>query len=114
MSPTLAEQFSTTTECPRIDSPTQPNSVVAITLTSSVIDVGIMFHGVTVNTKITAVAIEIITRNFNAGGFCCLSVVLTYYMLRNILFKLVVKIDYSAKNLNHAKIFCNCSTVFSK
>ena len=65
VSPTLAEQFSTTTECPKTDSPTQPNSVVAITLTSSVIDVGIMFHGVIVNTKITAVAIEIIVKNFN-------------------------------------------------
>jgi len=59
VSPTLALQFSTTTECPNTDSPTQPCSVVAITCTSSVIDVGIIFHGVIVSTKITAVAIEI-------------------------------------------------------
>ena len=71
MSPTLAWQLSTTTECPSDDSPTQPISVVAITWTSSVTDVGTMFHGVIVSTKITAVAIEMIAKNFSTGGFCC-------------------------------------------
>ena len=71
VSPTLAWQFSTTTEWPSIDSPTQPNSVVAMTWTSSVTDVGTMFHGVIVSNKITAVAIEIIAKNFNTGDFCC-------------------------------------------
>jgi hypothetical protein len=42
-----------------------------MTWTSSVTDVGTMFHGVIVSTKITAVAIEIIAKNFNTGGFCC-------------------------------------------
>lgn len=54
VSPTCALHSGTTTLIPCLDSPTQPYSVVTITVTSSVTCVGIKFHGVTVKTIATA------------------------------------------------------------
>ena len=63
MSPTDASHPETTTDCPKTDSPTQPYSATAITVTSSVIMVGTMFQGIIVRTNIAEAATPKITAN---------------------------------------------------
>ena len=69
MSPTCALHSGTTTLTPCWDSPTQPYSILAITVTSSLTCIGMKFHGVNSKTRTTAVPAATLPYIASRGGF---------------------------------------------